>query len=204
MPPTAGPLAGVRLSEVATGPYLRVAASLPNRLAGDQVWLARAQTGWAWFSSSGMINAAGLVNDGLTTTCGNNGQTVWTYNQGLAIGAAVELWRATGAPAYLDAARRLGTAALNSSLVRAGILTESCDLAGSTCDDNQKQFKGIFIRYLIEAGPQFQQFANTQAATLWAGRDPLNRVTSRWAQPSTATPDWRTQASALAALLVAQ
>jgi predicted alpha-1,6-mannanase (GH76 family) len=189
---------------VTIGLYLGLAAGLHNRLPGDQVWLTRAQAGWAWFSSSGMINAAGLVNDGLTSTCANNGQTVWTYNQGLAIGAAVELWRATGTPAYLDAARRLGTAALSSPLVRSGILTESCDPAGSSCDDNQKQFKGIFMRYLTDAGSQYQQFANTQAATLWAGRDPLDRVSSRWAQPAAATPDWRTQASALAALLVAQ
>ena len=49
-----------------------------------------------------MINSAGLVNDGLTAACANNGQTVWTYNQGLAIGAALELWRATG---DADAAR---------------------------------------------------------------------------------------------------
>jgi hypothetical protein len=188
---------------VTAGLYLRLSAALHNRLPGDQTWLNRATTGWNWFNASGMINSSGLVNDGLTSTCANNGQTVWTYNQGLAIGAAVELWRATGLSSYLDAARRLGTAALNSPLISAGILTESCDRTGSTCDDNQKQFKGIFIRYLTEAGQQFQTFTNTQASTLWAGRDPLNRVSSRWSQPSLATPDWRTQASALSALVAA-
>ena len=30
------------------------------------------------------------------------------------------------------------------------MLTESCDAPGQTCDDNQKQFKGIFARYLGE------------------------------------------------------
>ncbi|GAA4260606.1 glycoside hydrolase family 76 protein [Dactylosporangium darangshiense] len=187
---------------VTIGLYLRLTAALHNRIAGDTAWLNRAVTGWNWFNASGMINSAGLVNDGLTTGCQNNGQTVWSYNQGLAIGAAMELFRATGSTAYQDAARRLGTAALNSSLVQGGVLTESCDRSGQTCDDNQKQFKGVFMRYLAEAGQQFQSFADTQATGLWNGRDPMNRIGSRWAPPA-APPDWRTQASALSALLVA-
>jgi len=187
---------------VTIGLYLRLTAALHNRIAGDTAWLNRAVTGWNWFNASGMINSAGLVNDGLTTGCQNNGQTVWSYNQGLAIGAAMELFRATGSTAYQDAARRLGTAALNSSLVQGGVLTESCDRTGQTCDDNQKQFKGVFMRYLTEAGQQFQSFADAQATSLWNGRDPMNRIGSRWAPPAS-PPDWRTQASALSALLVA-
>ncbi|NIK58160.1 putative alpha-1,6-mannanase (GH76 family) [Kribbella shirazensis] len=95
-----------------------------------------------------MLNSSHLVNDGLTGSCTNNGQTVWTYNQGLAIGGALELWRATGDTSRLSTARQLGDAAM-SSLSPGGILTESCDPAG-TCDDNQKQFKGIFMRYLTD------------------------------------------------------
>ncbi|MER7282504.1 glycoside hydrolase family 76 protein [Dactylosporangium sp. NPDC000244] len=185
---------------VTIGLYLRLTAALHNRIAGDAAWLNKATTGWAWFQNSGMINSSNLVNDGLTSACANNGQTVWTYNQGLAIGAAMELYRATGNTAYQDAARRLGTAALGSGLVRNGILTESCD-PGQSCDDNQKQFKGVFMRYLAEAG-QFQTFADTQANSLWSTRDSLNRIGSRWAAPPS-PPDWRTQASALSALLVA-
>jgi hypothetical protein len=187
---------------VTIGLYLRLTAALHNRIAGDTAWLNRAVTGWNWFTTSGMINTAGLVNDGITTGCQNNGQTVWTYNQGLAIGAAMELFRATGSTAYQDAARRLGTAAVTSPLVQGGVLTESCDRTGQTCDDNQKQFKGVFMRYLAEAGQQFQSFADTQANGLWNGRDPMNRIGSRWAPPAS-PPDWRTQASALSALLVA-
>lgn len=184
---------------VTIGLYVRLTAALHNRLPGDTTWLQRAVTGWNWFTASGLVNAAGLVNDGLTAGCANNGQTVWSYNQGLAIGAATELYRATGTTAYLDRARQLGTAALASSLVRSGVLAESCDATGQTCDDNAKQFKGIFMGYLAEAGAQFQSFRTTQATTVWNGRDGLNRVGSRWAAPSTG--DWRTQASALSAIL---
>ncbi|MET7424729.1 glycoside hydrolase family 76 protein [Dactylosporangium sp. NPDC005555] len=188
---------------VTIGLFLRLTAALHNRLAGDAagdtVWLQRAVTGWNWFTASGMINSSGLVNDGLTGGCANNGQTVWSYNQGLAIGAAMELYRATGQTSYLDRARQLGTAALASPLVRSGVLTESCDVPPSTCDDNGKQFKGIFIGYLAEAGTQFQSFRTAQSNSVWATRDSLNRVGSRWAALSAA--DWRTQASGLSAVL---
>ncbi|MEV4516921.1 glycoside hydrolase family 76 protein [Dactylosporangium sp. NPDC049525] len=186
---------------VTIGLYVRLTAALHNRLPGDTTWLQRAVTGWNWFTASGMINASGLVNDGITAGCANNGQTVWSYNQGLAIGAGTELYRATGTTAYLDRARQLGAAALASPLVRSGVLTESCDVTGQTCDDNAKQFKGIFMGYLAEAGTQFSSFRTNQANTVWNGRDTLNRVSSRWAASSTAVADWRTQASALSAVL---
>ncbi|WP_406443089.1 hypothetical protein [Streptomyces sp. NBC_00631] len=43
-----------------------------------------------------MINSAGLVKDGITAGCANNSQTVWSCNQGLAIGAFTQLWCSTG------------------------------------------------------------------------------------------------------------
>jgi predicted alpha-1,6-mannanase (GH76 family) len=190
--------------------YIRLAAALHNRLPGDTVWLGRAQTAWNWFTGSGMINSAGLVNDGLSGSCVNNGQTVWTYNQGLLIGAAVELWRANGNTTVLTTARRLADAAIASPLVVSGVLTESCDAATTTCDDNQKQYKGIFVRYLAELATTtndagYRSFLATQANTLWsADRDTIDQIGERWSgQDPPAAPnirDWRTEASALDAL----
>ncbi|MEU0333553.1 glycoside hydrolase family 76 protein [Streptomyces sp. NPDC006193] len=201
---------------VTTTLYVRLTAALHNRLASDTVWLHRATTAWNWFLGSGLVNASGLVNDGLTRDCANNGQTVWSYNQGLAIGAAVEIRRATGSAAALAAARRLADAALASpALVSSGILTESCDAPASgpsDCDDNAKQFKGIFMRYLQDlnsaTGNAYLAFAATQADSVWsAARDSLNRLGQRWSGGGTTDHpdirDWRTQASALSALLAA-
>ena len=199
---------------VTNGLYVRLTAELHNRIAGDTNWLGRATTAWNWFAASGMINSAGLVNDGLTSGCANNGQTVWSYNQGLAIGAGVEIYRATGNAAALTKARQLADAALSSSaLVTGGLLTESCDAATADCDDNAKQFKGVFMRYLQDedtvTGNAYHAFAATQADSVWnADRDSLNRLGVRWSgQGTSAHPDnrdWRTQASALSALLAAQ
>ncbi len=182
---------------ITSGLYLRLVASVHQRTPGDTVWLQRARTAADWYLASGLINSAGLVNDGLTQDCRNNGQTVWTYNQGLAIGGLTETWRATGDTRYLDAARRLADSA-QTGLARNGILTESCDTG--SCDDNQKQFKGILVRYLAELG--YQPFLTRQADSIWtADRDPLNRVGQRWAGGSANQLDWRPQASGLGALI---
>jgi hypothetical protein len=123
----------------------------------------------------------------------------------------VEIWRATGDASALATARRLADAGTTSSaLVSGGVLTEPCDTATAGCDDNGKQFKGVFMRYLQElngvTGGAYDGFATTQANSVWnTDRDSLNRFGERWSGPALgpSATDWRTQASALSALLAA-
>jgi predicted alpha-1,6-mannanase (GH76 family) len=197
---------------VTNGLWIRLTAELHNRIPGDSQWLARSRAAWAWFQNSGMINANGLVNDGLTDSCTNNGQTVWTYNQGVAIGGGLELWRATRDPQILAGVRRLADAAIGpNALVTDGVLTEACDAIDQTCDDNGKQFKGIFMRYwtdLVDTthDPHYAAFLEQQATSIWNNdRDAAGRLGTRWnGATSDDHPnvfDWRTQASALSALI---
>lgn len=197
---------------VTNGLWIRLTAELHNRIHGDRVWLERSRTAWAWFTGSGMVNASGLVNDGLNDACTNNGQTVWSYNQGMAIGAGLELWRATRDPQILTTVRQLADAAIvPGGLVANGVLTESCDALDQTCDDNGKQFKGIFMRYwtdLVDTthDQRYAAFLDTQADTLWNDdRDAAGRLGTRWSGASSDDHpnvfDWRTQASALSALI---
>ncbi|MFE7168256.1 glycoside hydrolase family 76 protein [Streptomyces sp. NPDC057616] len=196
---------------VTNGLYLWLATALHQRIAGDTQWGARATTAADWYLGSGLINSSGLVNDGLTSGCANNGQTVWSYNQGLAIGAFTQLWRSTGTARYLDTAKRLADAALSSTaLTRDGVLTESCDVGSGSCDDNQKQFKGIFIRHLADlagatGSATYQAYISRQADSIWStDRDSLDRLGERWSGTSPNVSDWRTQASALEALTAAE
>ncbi len=197
---------------VTNGLWIRLTAGLHNRIAGDTGWLSKAQAGWNWFTASGMINSSNLVNDGITSSCQNNGGTVYSYNQGLAVGAAVELWRATGNAATLATAQRLAVAGTTASaLVTNGVLTESCDATTASCDDNGKQFKGVFMRYLsdltaVTGSTAYRTFIQRQSDTLWsADRDTLNRFGERWSGADDSSHpnirDWRTQASALAAFI---
>jgi predicted alpha-1,6-mannanase (GH76 family) len=197
---------------IVNGLWIRLTAELHNRIPGDTLWLGRSKTAWAWFQNSGMINANGLVNDGLTNACTNNGQNVWSYNQGLAIGAGLELWRATRDPQVLTSVRHLADAATGpNALVTNGVLTETCDATDQTCDDNGKQFKGIFMRYwtdLVDTthDRSYANFLEQQAASLWDDdRDAAGRLGTRWSGATSDDHpnvfDWRTQASALSALI---
>ncbi|MEO8993029.1 MAG: glycoside hydrolase family 76 protein [Rhodanobacter sp.] len=197
---------------ITNGLWIRLTAELHNRMQGDKVWLARSREAWAWFQGSDMINANGLVNDGLTDTCTNNGQNVWSYNQGLAIGAGLELWRATKDPSILATVRHLADAAIGpDGLASDGILTESCDALDQTCDDNAKQFKGIFIRYwsdLVDTthDRRYAAFLDQQVESIWNNdRDAAGRLGTRWSGTTSDDHpnvlDWRTQASALSALI---
>ncbi|MFJ8135024.1 glycoside hydrolase family 76 protein [Streptomyces sp. NPDC096013] len=195
---------------VTNGQYLWLTTALHQRIAGDTVWLQRARTSAAWYRASGLINSSGLVNDGLSSSCANNGSTVWSYNQGLAIGAFTELWRTTGDSSLLTTARTLADAAISSpTLTSGGVLTESCDVGPASCDDNQKQFKGIFMRNFADlakatGSSTYRAYVQKQADTLWASdRSTLNALGERWAGTSPNQTDWRTQAGALEALTAA-
>ncbi|GAB3608320.1 hypothetical protein GCM10027414_04450 [Humibacter ginsengiterrae] len=199
-------------NSVTSGLFIRLTAELHNRIPHDTQWLNRAETAWNWFTGSGLIDSSGLVNDGLTSDCQNNGQTVWSYNQGLAIGGGLELYRATHDSGIMTTVRRLADAAISSpQLVTDGVLTESCDAADATCDDNAKQFKGIFMRYMMDLAdtthdPRYTGFVSQQAASVWnQDRNAGDQFGTRWTgETNSSHPnifDWRTQASALSALI---
>ncbi|KAI0891013.1 glycoside hydrolase family 76 protein [Annulohypoxylon nitens] len=132
--------------------FLELTAKLHNLIPDDTKYLDRALKEWEWFSNSGMINSQSLINDGLTedTACVNNNMTTWTYNQGVILGGLVELFQATSDSSYLDSARAIADAVVNSTLlVQDGVLTEPCSDEES-CEPNGTNFKGIFMRELAK------------------------------------------------------
>ncbi|MCW6008670.1 glycoside hydrolase family 76 protein [Micromonospora sp. CPCC 205371] len=167
--------------------YLKLLASLHNRIPGDTTHLELALETWRWFDASGMVNADGLVNDGLRD-CVNNGGETWTYNQGVILGALVELHRATGDDTLLAVARRIATATTTSDhLSPAGILTEPSEKAGA--DDDAPSFKGIFVRNLDELDRYlpdrpYRGYLARQAESLLAyAGDGSHRYGIHWAGP---------------------
>ncbi|MFD5830089.1 glycoside hydrolase family 76 protein [Lentzea sp. NPDC060358] len=129
---------------IANSLYVQLNAALHNRIPGDSTYLQRARTGWTWFVNSKMINGSGLVNDGLvTSTCANNNQTPWSYNQGVPLAALTELHRATGDAGFLTQARTLANASTGSTFLNPG---------GILFDDggggDVPSFKGIYVRGL--------------------------------------------------------
>ncbi|KAL4268686.1 Meiotically Up-regulated protein [Pleurotus pulmonarius] len=125
----------------------------------NQTYLGNAKTVWQWLRHSGMRNHRGLFNDGLNfTSCHNNGQTTWTYNQGLVASGLGALSAATGDKTLLDEAEITLDATI-AHLTTNGILRETCDKdtnEGKNCDGDQQIFKGLWTKHLM----YYLEFAN--------------------------------------------
>lgn len=168
--------------------FIKVAASLHNRIPGDTEYLQRALEIWRWFEASGMINAENLVNDGLSSeTCQNNGQTTWTYNQGIILGALTELAWATGDDSYLARARELADASTTSEFLNPqGVLTEPCE---PSCGADGPTFKGVYVRNLGElnaalVGRPYQRYLRHQATESYLhARNRFDQYGLWWAGP---------------------
>ncbi|KAF2397706.1 Six-hairpin glycosidase [Trichodelitschia bisporula] len=127
--------------------FLHLAASLANRKPNGDYYLAWAQRQWDWFGQSGLINSENLINDGINiTTCKNNGQEVWSYNQGVILGALVELHTAAPDARLLTRARQIATAAMRKLSDRNGILHDPRE---PNLGGDGYQFKGVFMRNLL-------------------------------------------------------
>ena len=137
--------------------FLAVAAGLANRVAVaekayyvDWVWRH-----WAWFRKAGFFNREYVINDGLDlNTCQNNNGTVWSYNQGVILGALVEanqtgLFQPPASPTiYNYYVSRTVDFAFRKLLDRDGILHDVCE---PECGNDGPQFKGIFMRNVMQS-----------------------------------------------------
>lgn len=169
--------------------FLTIAARLYLRTE-DTAYLDWAEREWAWFEASGMINGDDLVNDGLEATgegCVNNGQTTWTYNQGVVLGGLVALSEARGGDEGLIAqAETIADAAIETLVADGGVLVEPCE---PDCGEDGPQFKGIFMRNLSAlrvavGGEKYEDFIARQAESIRENATTaLDEIGLIWAGP---------------------
>ncbi|KAF5386228.1 hypothetical protein D9615_002518 [Tricholomella constricta] len=139
---------------------------------GKLAYLDNAKKTWTWMSNTGMRNSNNLWNDGLNfNDCKNNGQTTWTYNQGVIASGLGALSVATGDKSLLTQAE-LTLDATISRLSTNNILRESCDDAvrgGPVCNQDQQIFKGIWTKHLQFYLDYANDPARTAKYSAWLG-----------------------------------
>lgn len=159
----------------ANGPFVILGARLARR-SGDSTYLETARTAMTWLQTH-LVREDGFVWDGLGREGGDAVDTQWrfTYNQGLVIGAAVELFRCDGDGAWLDQATRTAEASVAELAADGVLLPEGGDLddvVPEAAGGDVGLFKGIWYRYAAELltereVPTVRELIRTSTDTLW-------------------------------------
>ena len=126
----------------ANGPLVILSCRLAD-LLDDQPYLDYARRSFAWLTETLVDPVTGFVEDGINREQDGRIDTQWrfTYNQGLYVGAAVELARTADDPdALIKTGTRTAVTAIDA-LAPDGVFPDEGD-------GDAGLFKGIFYRYL--------------------------------------------------------
>jgi predicted alpha-1,6-mannanase (GH76 family) len=160
---------------------------------GNAAYLSFAQQVYSYWNAN-MVNPSTFqVYDHLNP---DGSKTWWrfTYNEGLMIGASVELNEATGNPSYLATARNIAGFMINNDVTATAYGLSLYDGSNTGCSGDCHEFKGPAYRYLMRlyskdtTKAQYYSVLKASADALW--NLSLN-VTStvfavNWAGPSEA------------------
>lgn len=127
----------------ATGPAIILGSRL-FRDTDNIEYLETARSLYEWLKTTLVDPASGIVWDGVNRQGSGQIDKDWlfTYNQGLFVGAAYELYKTTGQVAFLQDAVHTANAAITSgSIAPGGILKDEGQGDGGL-------FKGVMVRYL--------------------------------------------------------
>jgi predicted alpha-1,6-mannanase (GH76 family) len=133
-----------------------------------------------------MINEQGLINDGLDSSCHNNGKTTWTYNQGVILTGLSGFSALTHEAAAMQLASRIAQAATSQLVDAQGILHDTCE---PNCGEDGIQFKGILVRNLValertSPSPQVRAILLKNADSVWThAKTEDGHFSVNWAGP---------------------
>ena len=175
------------------------------QLQKNEADLELAENLYNWLKATLVDPATGNVWDGINRI--GNGEIdkswIFTYNQGVFIGAAEELYKITAEQAYLSDAVRTANATINhTDLAPGGILKSENQGDGGL-------FKGILVRYITQLIEQpnlstaerskYVNFLQNNAKTLYSKgiQRPSLMVSPDWKNKPGETTDFSTQLSGL-------
>ncbi len=167
-----------------------------------------------WFDDAHLVDdRTGLVFDGVNRTGDGSIDTGWvfSYCQGLYVGALLEEYRRHGRDEFVAAAAHTAVAAVER-LAPAGVIASENARFDERGGGDVGLFRGVFVRYLVELLPQLaigsaaratlEGFLRASTDALWAGmRDsPGLRTGDVWGAPPPRATFLSTQLSAVMAL----
>ena len=169
-------VAGSQRNATANGANAELGLEL-YRLTGNASDLSWATLMYQWVVSC-LGTPSGLYDDHVNSD-GSVNTTIWSYNQGVMVGAGVLLSAATGNTSYLDQAEQTASV----SVAHFG--------TGSVLDDQGPAFNAIYFRNLflldqVAPDPAYSGEAQSFASTMWAQRQPTGLIDPQYGVNGTA------------------
>lgn len=166
---------------VATNAPAAITAVKLYNITGDSTYLDKAEQLYNWVTNR-LVDSDGHVYDHIEGS-GNGTLVKWdfTYNFGTYIGAALELYQATGQTSYLNDAVSVADWAVNNLDLNETLLREGVNDSGG--------FKMIFARHLNrlveeEGQTQYLDFLQNNATQAWNHRRSDNLIGPDWSAPA--------------------
>ncbi|MGO9456779.1 MAG: glycoside hydrolase family 76 protein [Acidimicrobiales bacterium] len=153
-------VAGSQRNTTANGAGAALALEL-NRLTGNTSDLTWAKSMYQWVVTC-LGTASGLYNDHVNPN-GSVNTTIWSYNQGVMVGAGVLLYQLTGNNMYLKQAQQ--TAAAAASYFGTGTA-----LVNQGPAFNAIFFRNLFLLNVVAPNAEYAAEAQSFASTMWAQR----------------------------------
>jgi hypothetical protein len=132
-----------------------------NRLTGNASDLVWATNMYQWVVSC-LGTSNGLYNDHVNPN-GTLNTTVWSYNQGVMVGAGVLLYKATGSNAYLSQAQQTAAAAVAHFGTGTTLINQGTAF-------NAIYFRNLFVLNQVAPNSAYASEAQSFASYMWTQR----------------------------------
>jgi hypothetical protein len=153
-------VAGSQRNTTANGAGAALALEL-NRLTGNTADLAWAKSTYQWVVTC-LGTARGLYNDHVNPN-GSVNTAIWSYNQGVMVGAGVLLYQLTGNHTYLNQAQQTATAAVSYFGTGTALVNQGPAF-------NAIFFRNLFLLNTVAPNAAYSAEAQSFASTMWAQR----------------------------------
>lgn len=138
-------------NSISNGCFFNLASRLA-RYTGNDSYAEWAEKVWDWETGLGLITSDYKVHDGVTIrddmACEDDmDKTEWSYNSGIFLHGAAVLWNHTEDQKWRERVEGLLDYGMKKFVKDGVVFEQYCEPHG-ICDDDQRSFKGYYLRWL--------------------------------------------------------